>query len=101
MRDHIQRYSERLVRAIALGAGSTVFAKTLIGDALSFPMGAAHTSELQYLFSMGTLNESQRALSDAMVGGWVCFMADSERCSRNGGGARPDALICPSASLLA
>lgn len=73
----------RISNRLQANAGATVYAYEFNdasappvlpgGDALSFPMGAAHTSELQYLFSMRPLNESQQALSDAMVGYWTRF----------------------------
>jgi len=43
---------------------------------ISFPMGASHSSELQYLFSGlsgSPLSADQRALSAAMVGYWTRF----------------------------
>ncbi len=40
---------------------------------LSFPMGAAHTSELPYLFTMNTLNTAQQSLADTMAGFWTSF----------------------------
>ncbi len=73
----------RISNQLQADAGATVYAYEFNdptapavlpgGDALSFPMGAAHTSELQYLFQMRPLDASQQALADAMVGYWTRF----------------------------
>jgi para-nitrobenzyl esterase len=54
---------------------------SLFGGALTFPLGAYHSAELQYLFKngdffglpLGPLSADQRKLSDAMVGYWTQF----------------------------
>ena len=51
-----------------------------IPGALSFSTGAAHTTELQYLFSLGgtPLNAAQKSLSDTMVGYWTRFARNGD-----------------------
>jgi len=73
----------RISNRLQANAGATVYAYEFNdatapsmlpgGDALSFPSGAAHISELSYLFDMRPLNASQQALADAMAGYWTRF----------------------------
>ncbi|MBR0801868.1 carboxylesterase family protein [Bradyrhizobium jicamae] len=53
---------------------------------VSFPYGAAHASELQYIFLFGKtqLNANQQLLSDRMVGYWTKFAQSGDP---NGNGA--------------
>jgi para-nitrobenzyl esterase len=46
-----------------------------LGGSLTFPLGAYHTAELQYLFAFPTvsLSPAQQQLADAMVGYWTQF----------------------------
>jgi len=54
---------------------------TLFGGLLTFPLGAYHTAELQYLFKnadffglpLGPLSHEQKKLSDAMISYWTQF----------------------------
>ena len=55
--------------------------QSAFGGSLTFPLGAYHTSELQYLFAetsffglpTGLLSPSQQQLSDAMISYWTQF----------------------------
>jgi para-nitrobenzyl esterase len=55
--------------------------QSLFGGLLTFPLGAYHTAELQYLFAnsdffglpLGKLSPRQRKLSDSMVSYWAQF----------------------------
>jgi len=86
----------RLATKLLTAGGNTVYAyefndptapQTLSGT-LSFKTAAAHTSELQYLFSMGgasTFTAAQKSLSDTMVGYWSRFA----RTGNPNGGTAP------------
>jgi para-nitrobenzyl esterase len=61
---------------------------------LSFPAGAYHTSEVQYLFDLSALgfpelSTAQGKLSDAMVGYWTSFARTGNPNSRRRGRAAP------------
>ena len=54
---------------------------------LSFPQGAAHSYELQYLFNLNPLdNDEQRALGEAMASYWTNFAING---NPNSGGSGP------------
>ena len=85
----------RLATRLLTAGGNTVYAyefndptapQTLPGT-LSFSTAAAHTSELQYLFSLGgtPLDATQKTLSDTMVGYWSRFA----RTGNPNGGTAP------------
>jgi len=87
--------NSRLATRMLTAGGNSVFAyefndptapQTLPGT-LSFSTGSAHTSELQYLFSMGgtPLTAAQQTLSAAIVGYWSRFA----RTGNPSGGTAP------------
>ncbi len=44
-----------------------------IQNLISFPLGAAHSTEIPYLFPLAHLDPAQKRLSDLMVGYWTHF----------------------------
>ncbi len=75
-------------------AGETVYAYEFADrtapallPGVSFEQGAAHSSELQYIFDMRPLTQAQRELGDAMVGYWARFA----RTGNPNADAAPDA----------
>ncbi len=44
-----------------------------VGEVLTFPLGAFHSAELQYLFPLGVPPADQQQVSDAMVTYWTQF----------------------------